>query len=152
VPTRLLGWSAAGTFVLVLGWSALMQGRGAPSAYAAAQPVASPELAAPALDPSLPVDSQEPEGPPAPWRIPAAVSIESKASPKPARAASDSIQRNAERAATIKEAQSKAATMARAKMLEPSAATAHKVILPVVPAQKPVKLAARKRIDQEFGF
>jgi eukaryotic-like serine/threonine-protein kinase len=155
VPTRLLGWSAAGTFVLVLGWSALMQGRGTSSAYAAAQPISSPELAVPTLEPSVPLASNEPEGPPAPPLSAgsvAAIAMQAKAGSRPAHPASDNNPRSAEHAATVKDALPKVADVVHTRAPEPSAAKAHKGLLPVAPAQKPTKPVARKRIDQEFGF
>jgi serine/threonine protein kinase len=151
VPARLLGWSAAGTFVLVLGWSALMQGRGTSSAYAAGQPTLSPELPAPSLKLPVPVASAQPAAP-AIAASAAGIATVSRAVARPTRATSESNAKSAERAATIKDARPSAATLPRAKMADASAAKAHKVILPVAPAQKPAKAAARKRIDQEFGF
>jgi serine/threonine-protein kinase len=152
VPARLLGWSAAGTFVLVLGWSALMQGRGGSSAYAAAQPMPAPELAAISLEPSAAAPAQPVVPAPAIAPSAAGIATTSKAVARPARATSESNPRSAERAAMLRDARPSVTAVQRVKPAEAGAAKAHKVVLAVAPAQKPAKPAARKRIDQEFGF
>jgi serine/threonine protein kinase len=147
VPARLIGWGAAVGGALVLVWSALIQGRTAPSAHAAAQPASNTELGAgesaprATVPPPMPSVGAGPAPPPQGDAVAAKGSLGGRPAPEAAL-----------RAASAKDDRFKTSAPSRSKLAEPPVPKVHKAAPVATSSAKPTRPIARKRIDQEFGF
>jgi len=149
LPTRLIGWGAAGASFAVLVWSLAQTSGAAPTPHPAAAPPAAAQLATVApTPPPVPAPSATP--PPAPPRVADAAPVARGPRPsgekKPAAAAAKPSPVVASRVRPAEPT----STPPRARHVEVAAKA---LVRPAASTAKPKAAgASRKGIDEEFGF